>query len=130
MRKARVHIEKTNRRDCLQARGKKNCGSATIEMTLLMPIILGVFYLYISFFLFFIDSSNSMGDMVEALYIENVDGQTVVTQKNGSKSSVYVYEESGIHKKRLELHRFNGSAVDNIRRWQFATDTILSRGNP
>ncbi len=113
-----VHIEK---------RIKHNCGSATIEMTMLMPVVLGVFYLYISFFLFFIDCADDMKNMAEMLY---VDGAIEATQNNGSKSSIYIQESSGIHEKRLELHRYNEATVKNIRRWQLAADTVLSGGNP
>lgn len=113
-----VHIPK---------RVKHNCGSATVEMTLLMPIILGIFYLYISFFIFFIDCAGDMKNMAETLY---ANGAIETTQNKGSKSSIYIQESSGIHKKRLELHRYNGDTVKNIRRWQLAADTVLSGGNP
>lgn len=109
---------------------KRNHGSATIEMTLLIPIILGVLYLYISFFVFFVDSARDMAVMVEVLYIEDIESKTITIQKTGSKNSVYVYENSGKFNKKLELHRYSGSAVENIRRWQLATDTVLSGGNP
>lgn len=117
----------------LKYKKRKNRGSATIEMTLLMPVILGVIYLYISFFIFFVDSAVDMEDMAVELYIQKEEKGNNEKKKMlsaGSKKSVYINEKSGLFNKSLELHRYSDSAVENIRRWQLATDTILSRGNP
>ena len=45
--------------------GKKNRGSAVIEMSLLMPIFLGCIYLYIMLFLFLLESGKGLEYMVE-----------------------------------------------------------------
>lgn len=111
-----------------------NRGSSVIEMTLLMPIILGVLYLYIGLFLFFVDSSKQMKNMTEALYCtEEENGEQgnicMVRQEQGSKLSVSVTDTTGMFNMDLELHRNDDSIVKNIRRWQLATDTIRKRGN-
>lgn len=116
--------------DGLYGKSRHNRGSATIEMTLLIPIILGVFYLYISIFLSFVDCADSMEDMIEVLYMEDTDSQASEVQKRGSKSSVCDYKSTKFLEKNLEFHRYNGSVVENIRRWQLAADTVLPGGNP
>lgn len=112
---------------------KRNQGSATIEMTFIMPIVLLIFYLYISLFLFFIHSAENMAAMTEVLYEqeeqeEESGVEVFATQNVGNKKTVYVNVETGLLSKKIELHRYSDSPVENIRRWQLATDTILSGG--
>ncbi len=109
---------------------KRNQGSAVIEMTLLMPIILGIFFLYISTFLCFISESKYIEAMSNYLYsdvaVEN-SGMNKVQQ--GGKVSVFFSTTFGQFDMDLELHRNEDNAVENIRRWQFATDTLRAGEN-
>ncbi len=110
----------------------KNKGSSIIEMTLIIPILLGIVYLYLSLFLFLIHVSQNRNDMIETLYaIENVEqkenattGLSIRKKKNGNKISVYANAEFSPFEIELEFHRNEDSAVDNIRRWQLVANTI------
>lgn len=104
----------------------KNRGSMTVEVSLLMPICLGIFYLYIIFFLFLICRGNDMnqvsqqlykgeGEMTEAsLQVEN-QGRQVVVSKEGEVAGLY-----GV----VKMCRGGEEPVKQIRRWQLARDTI------
>lgn len=113
-------------------RKHRNCGSAIIEMTLLTPILLGLFYFYITLFLFMIDSGKEMKRMVEVLYAKedtfegnDIDiGNNIMIEKGGNKQCVIVKDVVGPFDMELELCRYSDSAVKNIRRWQLVFDTI------
>ena len=110
----------------------KNTGSATIELTLIMPIILGVFYLYISCFLFMIESSKNMGDMVKVLYAETEaekgDCKAEIIEQ-GSTRYVSLEDTMEMFTINLEFSCYKESAVENLRRWQLAFDTIRTGEN-
>lgn len=114
-----------------------NCGSAIIEMTFLIPILLGIIYLYITFFLFLIESSQYKEWIVESLYcsqetqgdtseqagVKNMDG-IIKMSKQGTQISVFVNQKAELFDIELEMHRKEDSAVKNIRRWQLASDML------
>ena len=111
-----------------------NRGSAVIEMTLIMPVLLVVFYLYISIFLFYVQSGKSMKDMAEVLYCtEEIENYTYegdfTVRENGNTKSVCIKESEALFELNLELRRNDDSVVEKIRRWQLATDTICERGD-
>lgn len=117
-----------------------NHGSAIVEMTMLIPIILGVIYLYITLLLFLVESAKHQGIMAEELYslqtetsvdMEKKDfgnGQYTKSQQ-GNIISIFVRDEQNLFDIELELHRKGDSAVQNIRRWQLATDTLRTGTN-
>ncbi len=124
----------SGRKGIVMGNQKKNRGSAVVEMTLLIPILLGVFFLYICTFLFMIDSSKVMAQMSQSLYpgevqnsADNTGENVYDVKKSGTKAIVAVKEQRGILEMDRMLSCYNGSAVKNIRRWQLATD-ILSTG--
>lgn len=114
-----------------------NCGSAIIEMTFLIPVLLGIIYFYIMFFLFLMESAKYKEWIVESLYSVQGDASTGVggrdgllpVNKQGTTISVYIDEETELFDIRLEMHRKEDSAVENIRRWQLATDMLPTGEN-
>lgn len=107
---------------------KRNQGSAIIEMTILMPIILGIFFLYIHTFLCFAKESRFLESMSNYLYLDvNVGESSMNKVHQGKRISVFCSESTGLFD--LELHRNGDDAVQNIRRWQFATDTLRAGEN-
>ena len=111
-----------------------NRGSATIEMTLLVPVFLGIFYLYICLFLFMIESSRDMEQMVKALYSteENDSSHTseiVSVTKQGDTSYVAIKDSSGMFDMDLKFCCHQDLEVKNIRRWQFVFDTLRKGEN-
>lgn len=109
--------------------GKKNRGSAVIEMSLLMPILLGCIYLYIMLFLFLLESGKGMEYMVENMYeVGNTEKDTseyfndMVSERTEGNVKIYRIEEKGeLFDLYLEMRRDENDAVENIRRWQLVT---------
>ena len=116
-----------------------NCGSAIIEMTFLIPVLLGIIYFYIMFFLFLMESAKYKEWIVESLYSVQEDSSTdtegkvgerrLPMSKQGTMISVYIDEKAELFDIRLEMHRKEDSAVENIRRWQLATDMLPAGEN-
>ena len=116
-----------------------NCGSAIIEMTFLIPVLLGIIYFYIMFFLFLMESAKYKEWIVEFLYSVQEDSSTdtegkvgerrLPMSKQGTMISVYIDEKAELFDIRLEMHRKEDSAVENIRRWQLATDMLRTGEN-
>lgn len=109
---------------------RKNKGSAVIEMTLLIPIFLGVLYFYILFFLFLIEYGKNMKVVVEyaygiqmKYYIENLDCE-ITTGKQGDINVFWIEKSGAWFDICAEFRRDNNNPVDNIRRWQIAVDTV------
>ena len=112
--------------------GKKNRGSAVIEMSLLMPILLGCIYLYIMLFLFLLESGKGMEYMVENIYeVGNTENDTsehfndMVSERTEGNVKIYRIEEKGeLFDLYLEMRRDENDAVENIRRWQLVTSVF------
>lgn len=108
---------------------KKNKGSAVIEVTLLMPILLGCIYFYIMLFLFLMDSGNRMEKIAEFMYVtqdmKNKDFGTLnddIRVRTEGKVKIFWIEEKGrLFDIQMELRRGEGNEVENIRRWQLVT---------
>lgn len=119
-----------------------NGGSAIIEMTFLIPILLGIIYLYIMLFLFLLESAEYKEIMVESLYSiqeekkkksaeagETVESGVLLWSKNGTQISVFVDGKVEMFDIELEMHCNEDKTVENIRRWQLAADTIRTGEN-
>lgn len=106
---------------------KKNQGSAVIEMTLLMPVILGCIFLSIMVFLYFADSSKKICSLSEVLYQkegqqeENLVENIQIQKKSGLKRA-WIEEEGKWFRIQLELWKDAHEPVENIRRWQLAAE--------
>ena len=117
----------------LERNDANNRGIAIIEMTLLIPILLGIIYLYIMLFLFLVQSGKCMGIMVDVLYsgsdstINHNQNVNLSTIKQGTKESVFLHESMGGFDIELQMHRKEDNAVENIRRWKIASDTLRER---
>ncbi len=113
----------------------KNRGAAIVEMTLLIPILLGIIYLYIMLFLFLVQSGKYMAAMADTLYSRNNSTREHTQNINlscstqGTKESVFLHEGLGGFDIELEMHRKEDNAVKNIRRWKIAADTLRERRN-
>lgn len=107
-----------------------NQGSALVEMTLLIPVILGVVYFSILFFLFMVKGSDCMEDLAECLYHteetlgDNNGSNTISLQKQGNMKTVQIQEEGKLFKIQLELRGNGSNPVELVRRWQLAVNTI------
>ena len=109
-----------------------NRGSATLEMTFIIPIILGVFYLYISLFMYMIFCSASMEAMTEELYCaEETEGVSfgIKCAEQGGNRYASVKDTVGMFEVDLEFSNYKESPVKNIRRWQFAANTFRTGKN-
>ncbi len=108
---------------------KSNKGSAVIEITLLMPILLGCIYFYIMLFLFLIDSGNRMEKIAEFMYVtqdmENKGLKTLnedIHVRTEGKVKIFWIEEKGkLFDIQMEMRKGKDNAVENIRRWQLVT---------
>lgn len=104
---------------------EKNKGSATIEMTLLIPVFLSVLLLYISVFLSLLTGAKQLECMVNVLYVSEDVGQEKdgVYQQADTISTYFNETVKGVSID-LELHRKADTAVETIRRWQLARDVF------
>ena len=106
-----------------------------VEMTLLIPIIIGVLFLYIQLFLYYIQTAEAIGGMVSELYssseekAESKERKGVEIRKSGTALSISIKESKSGMDIEEKWSRYNDCVVENIRRWQFATETISSRRN-
>lgn len=101
-----------------------NRGSATLEMTLLMPFLLGVLFLYINVFLFLLGGAQRLEAITQTLYTVEMSEKTKDVIRQGDSLSIYLNEDMGWFSVDLELHRKADTAVENIRRWQLARDVF------
>lgn len=108
----------------------KNRGSAVVEMTLLIPVILGVVYFSVLFFLFMVKSSDSMEALAACLYHAeappgcNNEQNTISVYKQGNMKTVQMQEEGKLFNIQLELKGNSSNPVELVRRWQLAVDTF------
>ncbi len=106
---------------------RRNCGSAVIEITLLMPAFLGCIYLYIMLFLFFIDSGKRMEQLAECIYTtkqESVLEQSIVIRTEGNLKIGRIEAQDEPFVIQLELRKDENDPVKNIRRWQLVADVF------
>lgn len=118
----------------LQAKGRKNKGSAVIEVTLLIPVFLGIVYFYIFFVLFEIETGNCVESMIEYKYniktksdIKNAEsGINIIDQ--GDTRIIQTEIIGQFFNVQLELKGNIGNPAEKIRRWQLAVSTISQGG--
>lgn len=100
---------------------KKNQGSATVEMTLLMPFLIGVLFLYVNVFLFFLEEAKEIRCMAQTLYAtEEKQDNSMEINIRGEQLSICEEKAVGWFLLDLELHRKADIEVKSIRRWQLA----------
>ncbi|MGN0437363.1 MAG: hypothetical protein ACI4F4_02485 [Lachnospiraceae bacterium] len=101
---------------------KKNQGSATIEMTMLIGMILGIVILYIMYLLFSIGFSKNLYMETENLYQQNKNVQVEV---NGSMAQIpYNIFHVKNYQITSHLQRDKENPVAFIRRCQLASRGI------
>lgn len=113
-----------------EKRQKKNQGSAIIEMTMMIPVYIGVFYLYILLFLFHIEVGFLFQDMIEYIYptdikcdVQEKEDDVTITQQ-GNIKVVRMSNSNHIFQVQLVLKGNIDDPIEKIRRWQIAIDTI------
>lgn len=104
----------------------KNRGSAIIEVTMLIPIYLGVFYLYIMIFLFLIECGFFLRGMLECMYDVETKSEIheIMVTQQGSTKVIKASKTNNIFPIYLELKGNAEDSADKVRRWQIAVDTI------
>lgn len=106
-------------------KNRRNRGSAVIELSLLMPFLLGVIYLYIMMFLFFIGSAKRMEMVAEELYRERTESVKEVTLRTEGEMRIgTVEQEERLFMIQVELRQDKNDPVKNIRRWQLIGDVF------
>lgn len=133
-RNSSAQITKKEEFEAVANNRRYNRGSATVEMSIIISVVLFIFHLYIMIFLFNIRCANDMSVMVEVLYQQveqrdNSDEKGFEIHTAGDKKTIDSCVVLWRLSKELELHRYNDSPVENIRRWQLATDTVLQGGD-
>lgn len=109
---------------------RKNCGSAVIELTMLMPVLLGCIYLYIMLFLFFVKSGKGMEELADCIYRiqTNSDreseesGNGILVRTQGKVKTAKMEQQGNLFTIRIELRKDENNPVENLRRWQLVTD--------
>ncbi|MCM1179662.1 MAG: hypothetical protein NC347_05365 [Clostridium sp.] len=115
------------KQEAVQRRQKgNNRGSALIEMTLLIPILLGCIYFYIMLFLFLTETAGDMYGMAEYLYESERTNESVAgtVSKSGNTEIISIKSTGKLFEIRAELRRDASDAIENIRRWQLVTGGI------
>lgn len=105
---------------------RRNRGSAVVEVTLLVPIMLGCIYFYIMSMLYIVEHGRVVNSLSEGLY-EAID---ITEEKStgegaGSKDGVASLEESfENYTISLTLQADDSDPVKSLRRWQLIADTV------
>lgn len=114
---------------------QKNRGGTIIEMTLLISVFMGVIFLYITFFLYLINSAGQMEQVAEYMYSTNEEepdtGKSVNIriQKQGDIRTAWFEDTDSRFLIRTEYRRWVKNPVENIRRWQLAVSLVSQGGN-
>ena len=112
---------------------KKNIGSTTIELTLLMPVFLGCVFLYIMVFLFFIEIGSGMYQLSEYMYAKEGEESNIFV--NDLMEGVQIHVQGGtkiaeINREdtwfslHLMLQKDDSNPVENLRRWQMIGNAV------
>ncbi len=112
---------------CASEEKRNNRGSTIIEMTLLIPVLLGCVYFYIMLFLFLIETAEDMYIMAEYLYEPERTKEESVTGticKNGNTEIIRIQNTGELFEIQAELRKDASDVIENIRRWQLATGGI------
>ncbi|MDO5154363.1 MAG: hypothetical protein Q4D51_00215 [Eubacteriales bacterium] len=106
---------------------KKNRGSAVIEMTLLIPIIMGCIYLYMMFFLFFIQTAKEVESISEQIYVVEQNAKEKLPTKAKSNEKVMTVKQTiqnPLFQIEINMRKNQKDPLENIRRWQLVTSGI------
>lgn len=99
---------------------KNNQGSITVEMTLLIPFVLGIIFMYIMYLLFSIQTARSMYQQMEIIY-EKEDESAIVLNRESLDFNLFHSKE---YKAEIELKVYEKNPITSIRRWQLAAGAI------
>ncbi len=109
---------------------KNNKGMAVVEMTLLIPIVLGVVYLYIMLFFYLVECANTRQILIENLYVDTLEDDEC--SGNGSANvfiskhmeRVYIEKDWEGFRVKDEMCKGKDSILEDIRRWQIARNAL------
>ena len=107
---------------------KKNYGSTIIEVTLMIPVILGCIYFYIMSMLYLVEHGKVVNELSENLYEAVYDKEADVSSdvNGGIASYEGSFEKYDIS---LTLRSDSSDPVKSLRRWQLIADTICQGRN-
>ena len=107
---------------------KKNYGSTIIEVTLMIPVILGCIYFYIMSMLYLVEHGKVVNELSENLYEAVYDKEADVSSdvNDGIVSYEGSFEKYDIS---LTLRSDSSDPVKSLRRWQLIADTICQGRN-
>ena len=107
---------------------KKNYGSTIIEVTLMIPVILGCIYFYIMSMLYLVEHGKVVNELSENLYEAVYDKEADVSAdvNDGIVSYEGSFEKYDIS---LTLRSDSSDPVKSLRRWQLIADTICQGRN-
>ncbi len=115
---------------CIVSRRRKNKGMAVVELTLLIPIVLGVVYLYIMLFLYLTECANTRQILAKTLYMDSLADEggsgNVQAKVLTSKHIERAYSEKDWEGfcVRDEMCKGEDSILEDIRRWQIARNAL------
>lgn len=101
---------------------KRNHGSATIEMTMLISLIMGIIYLFIMYLLFSMGLAKNMEEETIKLYEQDKQEKTEVSLGDG-QLRYNVFHNSDFQIK-IEMKKEKENPVAFIRRWQLVSRTV------
>ncbi|MBR1597424.1 MAG: hypothetical protein IJ661_00765 [Lachnospiraceae bacterium] len=105
---------------------RRNRGSAVVEVTLLVPIMLGCIYFYIMSMLYLVEHGRVVNSLSERLY-EAIDSTEEKSTGEGTlaKGGVESFEERfENYTISLTLQADDSDPVKSLRRWQLIADTV------
>lgn len=103
----------------------RNAGSAVVEITMLIPILMGCIYFYIVAMLFFVQQAKAAGHASDQLYLqEKTSGSSGNIYSSGNMKCIDITVEESKLMIKIEYKRDASDMVKNLRRWQFVADTV------
>lgn len=105
---------------------KQNKGSVTIEMTIILPFILCILYLYIMYLLFSISASVDMYHQIAEMYELPVGESEEIQTVDISETHEIAIDFFDLSSYRFEVkfRKNQKNPVNSIRRWKNAMSTI------
>lgn len=97
-----------------------NRGSATVELSLIMPVILLVIVLLIRLYMSLISEGDSCGESYSTLYLYEASGLSGTVDVSDGSISIRVVSEAGDVTYKTEYDKCSS----RLRRWQMYGDVI------
>lgn len=99
-----------------------NRGSTTVELSLIAPIMVGIVYLYLLYFVSLIGWCQTEWKEVQQMYCVNEELE--VQDSNLEKTECEIKTQNGILGYRIIYRKTRDDIVKKIRRWQLEISTL------